>query len=121
MQLDGIIIKYFTRILKIGSVVNLVSPTVSDKEGIKEIWAEHFENMINRDWGKGKDIEENEKACDTMDVKEDLFCEQEFVTVLKGLKNDEAPGTDSVVNEFLKYGGYEIRNKLLKIMNVIFE
>ena len=31
----------------------------------------------------------------------------------------KAPGADHVVNEFLKYGGYEVRNKLLKTMNVI--
>ena len=27
-------------------------------------------------------------------------------------------GADSVINEFLKYGGFEVRNKLLKIMNM---
>jgi len=26
-----------------------------------------------------------------------------------------------VVNEFLKYGDFEVRNKLLKITNIIFE
>ena len=40
--------------------------------------------------------------------------------VLKGLKHNKAPGTDRVVNEFLKYCGYGIRNKLLKIMNMFF-
>ena len=54
-------------------------------------------------------------------MKEDLFSEEELATVLKGLKNNKAPGADSMINEFLKYGGPEVRNKLLKIMNMIFE
>ena len=47
---------------------------------------EHFENVLNRDIIAGKIVEENEKVCDTLDVKEDLFCEEEIATVLKGLK-----------------------------------
>ena len=39
----------------------------------------------------------------------------------KRIKNNKATGTNSVVNEFLKYGGSEVRNKLLKIMNMVFE
>jgi hypothetical protein len=56
-----------------------------------------------------------------LDVREDLFCGEELTTVLKGLKNNKALGANRVVNEFLKYGGSEVRNKLLKIMNTIFE
>ena len=77
--------------------------------------------MLNRDRVAGKDIEENGKVCDTLDVKEDLFCEEQLTTVLKELKNNKAPDADSVVQEFLKYDGSEVRNKLLKIMNMIFE
>ena len=47
--------------------------------------------------------------------------EEELATVKKGLKNNKAPGADSVVNEILKYSGFEVRNKLLKIMKMIFE
>ena len=64
--------------------------------------------MLSRDTFAGKDIEENERVCDTLDMKEDLFCEEELVTVLKGLKNNKAPGADSVINEFLKYDGSEV-------------
>ena len=52
---------------------------------------------------------------------EDLFSEEELTTVLKGLKNNKAPGADSAINESLKYAGSEVRNILLKIMNMIFE
>ena len=42
----------------------------------------HFDNVLNRDRVTRKDIEENEKVCDTLEVKEDLFCDEELVTVL---------------------------------------
>ena len=39
----------------------------------------------------------------------------------KRIKNNKVSGADSVVNGFLKYGSCEVRDKLLKIMNVISE
>jgi len=39
----------------------------------------------------------------------------------KRIKKNKDQGIDSVVNKLLKYGGSEIRNKLLKIMTTIFE
>ena len=86
----------------------------------KDGW-KNFDNVLHRDTVAGKDIDENEKVCDTLDVKEDLFSEEELATVLKGLKNNKAPDADSVINEFLKYGGSEVRNKLMKIRSMIFE
>ena len=50
--------------------------TISNKEKVKERWVEHFENVLNRDTVAGKDIDENEKVCNTLDVKEDLFSEE---------------------------------------------
>ena len=52
---------------------------------------------------------------------EDLFCEEELATALNGLNNNKAPGAHTVVNEFLKYSGSEVRHKLLKIKNIIFK
>ena len=50
--------------------------TTSDKERVKKRWAEHFENVVNPDRVPGKEKEDNEKVCDTMDVKEDLFIDE---------------------------------------------
>ena len=55
-----------------------------DKGRVK--WAEYCENVLNRDRVAAKDIEENKKVCDTFDVKEDRFCEEELAKVLKGFK-----------------------------------
>ena len=42
--------------------------------------------MVNRDTVARIDIEENEKVYNNLNVKEDLFCEEELAPVLKGLK-----------------------------------
>ena len=34
-------------------------------------------------------MEANENVCDSLDVRENLHCEEELVTVLKGLKNNK--------------------------------
>ena len=52
-------------------------------------------------------------------MEEDLFCEEKLLTVLKGLKNNKALSSDSVVSNFSKSGGCEARGKLLKAMNII--
>ena len=103
---DGIIEKYYTgTLIKWKSSQSELDPvkdknraTISDKEKVKERWVEHFENVLNRDTVAGKYIDENEKVCDTLDVKEDLFSEEELVTALKGLKNNKTPGDDGVVS-----------------------
>ena len=65
---------------------------ISDKERVEERSAEHFEFVLNRDRVAGKDRDENEKVCDKLDAMEDLFCEEELATVLKGLKINKATG-----------------------------
>ena len=43
--------------------------TSSDKEGVTERWAEHFENVLNQDRVAATCIGENKKVCDALDVK----------------------------------------------------
>ena len=41
---------------------------------------------------------------------------------IKRIKNNNKTlGADSVWNEFLQYGGYEVTNKLPEIVNMIFQ
>jgi hypothetical protein len=53
---------------------------ISDTERPKERWADHFENVLNQDRVTGKETEVNGKVCDTLNMMEDLFCEEELVT-----------------------------------------
>ena len=85
---------------------------VTIRKDLNKRWAEHFENVLSQDTFARKDIEENENLCDTLDVKEDLFCEEELVTVIKGLKNNKAPGADSVVNELFFFNMVVMKLKI---------
>ena len=58
--------------------------------------------------------------CDSLEVKEDLFREEELGTVIKELKK-EVSATDCGVKEFLKYGVSKVRTTFLNIINMIFE
>ena len=46
--------------------------TICDKEKAKETWIEGFETVFDKI--TGKDVEKNEKDCDTLEVKE-IFCD----------------------------------------------
>ena len=76
--------------------------------------------MRNRDKVTEKYLEENGQVYDTLDVREDIFCEEELVAVLKGWKDRKASGADSVVNQFIKYGGYKVKISYW-ILSIIFE
>ena len=54
-------------------VENRKGATVNEKETVKYRWAEHFEIVLNRDRVAGKDIDKNERVCNSLDMKEDLF------------------------------------------------
>jgi hypothetical protein len=70
------------------------------KGSVKEKRVEHFENVLK--WGKAieKYLEKNEKVCETLEVKEGLFCEEELETFIKRLRNSKVSNSDSVVNNF---------------------
>ena len=69
-------------------------------KGVKERWAENFENVLNCDRVIGKDIQKNGRVCDTLDFEGRLIFLKGISDSTNCLKKDKAPGTDSVVNEF---------------------
>ena len=95
--------------------------TSSNAKRVKKRWAEHFENVLSRDTVAGKDTDNNEKKCDTLEVKEDLFYEKELAIVLKQLKIIRVQVLIVWQMSFLHMVALRLENKQLKIMNMIFE
>ena len=56
-----------------------------------------------------------------LDLNEETYLSKESETVVKELKNNDSSGVDSMVNGFLKHGGYKARIPILKITGIIFE
>jgi len=50
-------------------------------------------------------------------MKENLFCDKELQMVLKGLEKNKASEADSVVNWFLKFGGFWFLKFLVENFN----
>jgi len=83
--------------------------------------AERFGNVLRNYKVIRNEIEKNEEVYDNSQVIKLLFREEELVTGLKGSKHCKASGVDSAVNEFLEYKGCKVRDKLLKVMKMVFE
>ena len=98
--------------LKIG-----LGPQLVIRKALKRDGQKHFENVPNYDRVMGKDIVKDDKACDTLDVKEYLFCEERLMAVSKGREIIRP----QVLIVFFKYIDYEVIDKLLKIMNMILK
>ena len=63
-----------------------MGPQLVIRKKLKKDGWKHFENVLNRDTVARKDIDENEKVCDTLDVKEDTQGPGCFFTVKKSLE-----------------------------------
>jgi hypothetical protein len=98
---------------------------ICDKENIVNRWAEHFEEVLNKehlncnDYGslateiniKGSDEEENLEMPTQEEVEESI----------KKLNNGREPGKDNITPEMIKYGGKQLAQKLHELICAIWK
>lgn len=76
-----------------------------------EQWEKYFRDLYDAQEIEGPEVHETPPNA--------LFENAEIKQKLTKLKNRKAPGTDNIPNEFLKYGGKELINKLTILFNKI--
>jgi hypothetical protein len=105
--------------------------TVSDPGDICNIWGSYFKQLYTPKEGQGYDDNFKSYVEDQMEhmvtdshlrdnhVLHDPFTEEEVHIVCTSLRNNKAPGWDTVTGEHLKYGGNKLCRLLAEIYNAV--
>jgi hypothetical protein len=100
---------------KQGTVLN------EDKD-ILNIWAEHLEELLNKNLGLGGERLENTMILTGPDRGNvESPTKLEVSEVIKKLKCNKAPGEDEIVAEMIKYGGRSLEAVIHKLIVRIWE
>ena len=84
---------------------------------------EYFKSQNSVEDDDSVDLDINE-LCDNPvcnEIMNGVITEQEVIDALKNLKNNKAPGTDKIINEFLKNTNSSMISIYCKLFNVIFD
>ena len=85
----------------------------------------HFKNLADTDSVLGEAEEELVSDWESSDnlihnhLLDDSLTMRELEDAIKKLKSGKCPGVDSILNEFIKYGGNSLKNTILKLFNSI--
>lgn len=92
---------------------------LSDREEVLNRWNEHFDHLLNGD------EEEDEIAIDNLQMNNQEMVTpptlEEVIMGIDRLKNNKAPGPDTIPSELIKGGGMEVAKKIYDLILIIWE
>ena len=94
---------------------------LTDPTRIIERWDEHFEQLLNRPSNIAGAVLEDLPSRPTLECLGLPIRLDEVTKAISELKNDEAPGSDSLPSEVFKYGGPYLAERLLQLFTIIWQ
>jgi len=91
---------------------------VGDEKDELEVWATYFKELPNPKTNMITS-EESIYFCPESNIMAPTL--QETLGVIRNLKNNRAPGEDSITSELIKYVGRKLRNSFLKLVTTIWD
>ena len=88
---------------------------------ILEVWKTHYEEYFKEVKRPNEEQEENELIRDEESERERMIEMTELELAIKRMRVGKAAGYDDISPEFIKYGGPEMKRRLLQIFNLVWE
>jgi hypothetical protein len=91
---------------------------VGDEKDVLEVWATYFKELLNPKVNMTTSEGITYFGPESNIVAPTL---QETLGVIRNLKNNKAPGEDSITSELIKYGGRKLWNRNHQLIKIIWE
>jgi hypothetical protein len=91
---------------------------VGEEKDVLEVWATYFKELLNPKTNMTTPEETIYFGPESNIMTPTL---QETLGVIRNLKNNRAPGEDSITSELIKYGGRKLWNRIHQLITTIWE
>jgi len=91
---------------------------VGEEKEVLEVWAIHFKELLNPNGITTTSEEINYFGQENNIIAPTL---QDTLGIIRNVKNNRAPGEDSITSELIKYGGRKLWNRIYQLIKTIWE
>ena len=91
---------------------------VGREEEVLEVWVTYFKELLNSQVN-GTTLKETTYYGPERNVETPKL--QETLRVIRNLKNNRAPGEDSITSELIRYGGRKLWNRIHQLIQTIWK
>jgi mannosyltransferase OCH1-like enzyme len=93
--------------------------TLSERKQMLERWQQYFKELLNPEIERINSTETHENSINNLEQDEPTY--EEINKIIKNLKSNKAAGPDGILPEFIKNGGFPLKQKIYQIIVKIWK